>query len=104
MYAALRNNIETLRLVKAGKSASVQLLDTADVPERPVKPVKSLVLLVAAVLGLFIGVGLAFLRDYLFKGVADPEELESRTGLSVYATIPVSDRQYELTQQDVEQG
>ncbi|SAL77633.1 tyrosine-protein kinase involved in EPS biosynthesis [Caballeronia choica] len=97
MYAALRSNIETLRLVKAGKSASVQLLDTADVPERPVKPVKSLLLLVAAVLGLFIGVGLAFVRDYLFKGVADPEELESRTGLSVYATIPVSDRQDELT-------
>jgi tyrosine-protein kinase Etk/Wzc len=97
MYAALRNNIETLRLVKAGKSASVQLLDTADVPERPVKPVKSLVLLIAAVLGLFIGIGLAFLRDFLFKGVADPEELESRTGLSVYATIPVSDQQFQLT-------
>ena len=104
MYAALRNNIETLRLVKAGKSASVQLLDTADVPERPVKPVKSLILLLAAVLGLFIGVGLAFLRDYLFKGVADPEELEARTGLSVYATIPVSDRQHELTRRMSSKG
>lgn len=98
MYAALRSNIDTLRLVKAGQSASVQLLDTADVPERPVKPAKALVLLIAAVLGLFIGIGLAFLRDFLFKGVADPEELESRTGLSVYATIPVSDQQLQLTQ------
>jgi tyrosine-protein kinase Etk/Wzc len=33
----------------------------------------------------------------LFKGVTDPKDLESRTGLSVYAMIPVSDRQNELT-------
>jgi len=97
LYASLRSNIETLRLVKAGKSASVQLVDSADVPERPIKPVKSLVLLVAAILGLFIGVGLAFVRDFLFKGVANPKDLEARTGLSVYAMIPVSDRQNELT-------
>ena len=43
LYSALRNNVETLQLIKAGKSASVQLIDAADVPERPVKPVKSLV-------------------------------------------------------------
>jgi tyrosine-protein kinase Etk/Wzc len=36
--------------------------------------------------------------------VADPEELESRTGLSVYATIPVSDRQYELTRRMSSKG
>ena len=33
-------------------------------------------------LGLLIGIGLAFVRDYLFKGIADPGELESRTGLA----------------------
>jgi tyrosine-protein kinase Etk/Wzc len=33
----------------------------------------------------------------LFRGVSDPTEMERRTGLHVYATIPLSKRQQELT-------
>ncbi|MEC5407823.1 polysaccharide biosynthesis tyrosine autokinase [Paraburkholderia sp. MPAMCS5] len=104
MYAALRGNIDTLRLAKAGESASVQMLDTADVPERPIKPAKALVMLVSAFLGLLAGIALAFMRDYLFKGVSDPSVLESRTGLTVYATIPVSDQQNQLTRKMTVKG
>ncbi|AET93244.1 polysaccharide biosynthesis tyrosine autokinase [Caballeronia cordobensis] len=96
VYSALRNNIETMRLIKAGRTPTVELLDRAEVPERPVKPVKALVLVIAAGVGLFLGIVMAFARDFLFKGVLDPKELESKTGLSVFATIPDSDRQKEL--------
>jgi tyrosine-protein kinase Etk/Wzc len=96
LYSAMRKNIDELRLIKAGKVRSVQWIDKADVSGRPVKPVKALVLLVSAVLGLLAGVGLAFARDLLFKGVTDPQELEAQTGLSVFATIPLSTRQREL--------
>jgi tyrosine-protein kinase Etk/Wzc len=96
VYSALRNNIETMRLIKAGRTPTVDLLDRAEVPERPVKPVKALVLVMAAGIGLFLGIVMAFARDFLFKGVLDPKELESKTGLSVFATIPDSDRQKEL--------
>jgi tyrosine-protein kinase Etk/Wzc len=96
VYSALRNNIETMRLIRAGRVPTVELLDRAEVPERPVKPVKALVLVIAAGIGLFIGIVLAFARDFLFKGVLDPKELESKTGLSVFATIPDSERQKEL--------
>lgn len=93
LYSTLRNNIEGMLLIKAGKAASAQLIDTSDVPERPVKPIKSLVLLIAMVLGLFTGVGLALLRDRLFRGVTDTQDIEVETGLSVYATLPLSARQ-----------
>jgi tyrosine-protein kinase Etk/Wzc len=96
VYSALRNNIETMRLIKAGRTPTVDLLDRAEVPERPVKPVKALVLVIAAGIGLFLGIVMAFARDFLFKGVLDPKELESKTGLAVFATIPDSDRQKEL--------
>jgi tyrosine-protein kinase Etk/Wzc len=96
VYSALRNNIETMHLIKAGRVPSVDLLDRAVVPEHPVKPVKALVLVIAAGVGLFLGIVFAFARDFLSRGVLDPEELESRTGLSVYATIPLSDRQEQL--------
>jgi tyrosine-protein kinase Etk/Wzc len=93
LYTALRNNIEGMMLVKAGKAGSVQLIDIADEPERPVKPVKSLVMAVALVLGLFFGTGLALLLDRLFRGVTDTQEIEAKTGLAVYAAIPLSARQ-----------
>jgi tyrosine-protein kinase Etk/Wzc len=96
MYSALRNNIETMHLIKAGRVPSVELLDRAVVPQRPVKPVKALVLVIAAGAGLFLGIVFAFARDYFSKGVLDPDELESKTGLSVYATIPMSERQEQL--------
>jgi tyrosine-protein kinase Etk/Wzc len=93
LYSALKNNIEGMRLIKAGKAASVQLIDIADVPERPVKPVKILVLTIAMALGIFAGTGMALLSDRLFRGVTDTQEIEVETGLSVYATIPLSARQ-----------
>ncbi|QIN62826.1 Tyrosine-protein kinase wzc [Caballeronia sp. SBC1] len=93
LYTSLRNNIEQLRVIEAGKAASAQLIDRADVPERPVKPVKWLVMLVSTVFGLLVGAGLALARDYIFRGVTDSREIEVSTGLNVVATIPYSDRQ-----------
>jgi len=98
LYTAMLKNVDELQLIDAGKANSVQLIDRSDVPVRPVKPVKSLVLVIAGALGLLLGVGLAFTRDILFKGMTDPQELESLTGLSVYATIPVSARQQQLAE------
>ena len=97
LFAALRNNIEELRLIEAGKIGSVQLIDRANIPEHPVRPIKLLVLAISAVCGLLFGTVLAFTKDILFKGVTDPRDVESATGLSVYATIPFSERQRELT-------
>ncbi|WP_459907795.1 polysaccharide biosynthesis tyrosine autokinase [Caballeronia sp. HLA56] len=96
LYVAMRSNVEQLRLVKAGKIGNVRIVDTADIPERPVKPRKLIVMAAAAIVGLFLGTLLALVKDRLFTGVTDPISLEEHTGLSVYATIPVSDKQAEL--------
>lgn len=93
LYTSLLNNIEQLRVIQAGKAGSAQLIDTAEVPEKPVKPIKWLVMLVSTALGLLIGVGLAISRDYIFRGVTDSNEIETRTGLNVFATIPLSEKQ-----------
>ncbi|CAD6524764.1 polysaccharide biosynthesis tyrosine autokinase [Paraburkholderia metrosideri] len=97
LYSAMLNNIEQLQIIRAGKVGSVLLIDSADVPELPVKPIKSLVLLVSALVGLALGSAVALARDLMFRGVTDPQELEAVTGLSVFATIPQSQRQVEMT-------
>lgn len=96
LYTALLNNAQQLQLVKAGKIGSVRLVDNAIVPEDPVKPKRPLVIGASLLLGLVAGIGVAFSRDLLFGGVSSPEEIERSTGLSVYATVPVTQSQRSL--------
>jgi tyrosine-protein kinase Etk/Wzc len=96
LYSAVRNEIEQLRLVQASKTASAQVIDRADVPEHPVRPIGALILLVSAILGLFAGVAITFVRQVLSAGVTEPEDVEARTGLMVYAMVPHSAKQREL--------
>ncbi|RYF79459.1 MAG: polysaccharide biosynthesis tyrosine autokinase [Comamonadaceae bacterium] len=98
LYQSLQNNALQLRLVKEGKIGNVRLLDAAVPPRRPVKPQQPLVLAAALALGLMGGVGLAVLRARLHGGVRDPQEIETHTGLSVYATVPYAPQQKPLDQ------
>ncbi|NOV26776.1 polysaccharide biosynthesis tyrosine autokinase [Cupriavidus necator] len=99
LYVGLLNNMQQLKLVKAGKVGNVRLLDNAPVPEDPVKPRKGLVIALAAILGILIGVVVAFVRNALFGGITDSQDIEQHTGLSVYATVPLSSAQTFLTEE-----
>lgn len=97
LYTSLLNNFQQLQLVKAGKTGNVRLVDTAVTPEDPVKPKRLLVLLGSLLAGGFLGVVVAFVRNMLFRGISDPNEIERRSGLHVYSTIPLSERQQALS-------
>jgi tyrosine-protein kinase Etk/Wzc len=90
LYTALLDNVEQLRLLKAGKVGNVRLIDNGVVPDDPVRPKASIVIPVAVVAGLVLGIVLVLVRESLFNGVTDPNEIESLTGLSVYASVPES--------------
>ncbi|MFM0095245.1 polysaccharide biosynthesis tyrosine autokinase [Paraburkholderia nemoris] len=90
IYTNLVNNLEQLRVVKAGKIGSVRVVDYAPTPYFPVKPKKILVLAISAIVGLLLGMCSAFAYRGLFLGVEDPDTIENQVGLSVYSTIPHS--------------
>ena len=58
------------------KANNVSIQDPAEVPILPVRPKKRLNVLLAMVVGLFGGVGLAFFFEYLDDTVKDTEDLE----------------------------
>ncbi|MGO4154108.1 polysaccharide biosynthesis tyrosine autokinase [Cupriavidus sp. YAF13] len=99
LYVGLLNNMQQLKLVKAGKVGNVRLLDNAPIPEEPIKPKKSLTIALAALLGLLVGVIAAFVRNALYGGITDSQDIEQHTGLSVYATVPLSMAQSALTEE-----
>ncbi len=90
VYLDLVNNIQEFKIAKASTVGNAYIVDSAVVHEKPVKPKKSLILALGALLGGMLGVLLVFLRKAMHQTVNDPEKLESHTGLSVYATVPLT--------------
>ncbi|MBW8835976.1 MAG: tyrosine protein kinase, partial [Burkholderia sp.] len=96
LYVGMLNNMQQLKLVRAGKVGTVRLLDRSLVPKEPIKPNKPLLIAASAVLGLFLGIAATFMRHILRGGVTNPQDIEQETGLTVYATVPVSRTQATL--------
>lgn len=99
VYTSVLSTAQQLRLVRASKVGNVRLLDPAETPVKPIKPHGTLVILVAGVVGLFLGVIGAFTRKSLLGRVEDPQEIERTLGLPVTATIPHSVTQGQLSTQ-----
>lgn len=97
LYINLLTSAQQLRLVKEGKVGNVRVVDAPVVPERAIKPERQKVLAISAVLGLLLGMGLAFLRSSLRPGIKDPADIEAATGLHVFATVPHSAEQDKLS-------
>jgi capsular polysaccharide biosynthesis protein len=68
---------------------NVQILSKAEVPANPspVKPNPTLNMAIAFVLGAMIGVGLAFLLEYLDSTIKSEQDIEKHLGLPVLGVI-----------------
>jgi capsular exopolysaccharide synthesis family protein len=81
------------RMKEAGVSAgivasNIQIVDQAEFLTKPYRPNKQLNLLLAAVVGLFLGVGLAFFFEYLDNTVKTPEDVEELIRLPSFGIVP----------------
>ena len=97
LYTSLLNNSQTLRVVKAGAVPDARIIDYAILPTAPIKPKKALIIAFSLILGLILGVALAFIRKALRSGVEDPDLIEKRLHIPVYASIPHSIDQEKLS-------
>lgn len=81
----LERVILSIELATTGGSA---IVDEAGVPSAPYEPTPARTMLLATVVGLLIGLGGAFLADYLDTGIRDASDLESASGHATLAVIP----------------
>jgi len=70
------------------KTSYINIIDRAKVPKNPASPKKMLNLLLAIMIGLFGGVGLCFLFEYMDNTVKSPEDVEKMVGLPSLGVIP----------------
>jgi len=88
LYLMLNEKYEESRIAEAGKSAGVQIVDTAKPPEFPVRPKKKLNILLGILFGLAIGVAIAFFLEFLDDTIKTGDDIE-RLKLTLLGTIPL---------------
>lgn len=90
LYTSLLNSYQQLKIANAGEIGNVRIIDTAVEPVKPIKPIKLIILVLSIIIGGFIGVLIALLRNMMRSGVKDSAQIENTLDLPVYATVPRS--------------
>jgi uncharacterized protein involved in exopolysaccharide biosynthesis len=70
------------------KIANVRVIEPAAPPFKPIKPKKRLIVLIGGFLGLFLGVGMAFLIEFIDPVFRTREDIDQFLGLPVLAVLP----------------
>ena len=89
LFIILMEKREEARISEAESLANIRIIDRARLPMEPVRPNKALNLAIGAMIGLFLGFGIAFFQDSLNKTLRTTEELEKLTSWQVLAAIPM---------------
>jgi capsular exopolysaccharide synthesis family protein len=95
IYEPLLERSRKVSLSSGLESMPVIVWDPAEQPTDPAKPRKMLIALVGAVLGLLVGLRLAFLLDRADARVRSPEDIEVHAGLRSLNVSPHLDTQAE---------
>lgn len=85
---ALRSRVAQQGIEVEVPRTPVEVVDTAEPPQRPVSPNLILNILISVFLGLAAGIGLAYFIEYLDTSVKTVDDVESYLGLPVLGVIP----------------
>ena len=88
IYIMLAKRYEEAKISEVMQPTDVQIIDEAIVPDKPVSPKKALNIIIAAVLGLFLGIGLALMLEYLNQAIRSTDDVEYYLDLAVLGSIP----------------
>ncbi len=89
IYTMLLGKLEESKIAEAMQISEARIIDIATTPDDPVEPKVRQNTILGFLLGLLIGIGGAFLLEYLDTSLKSSKEIEELTGLSVLATIPL---------------
>jgi len=87
IFIMLQEKYQESRITEVGQLGIVRIIDWAKAPDFPVKPKKKINLILGFLLGIGLGVGIAFVTDYLDNSINTMEDVE-RLQLPLMATIP----------------
>lgn len=88
LYDGLLQKLKEAGITAGLRSSNIRVVDPALAPVSPSRPQKARNILLAILVGLVGGVGLALFREYLDNTVKSPDDIEALTGLPSLAVVP----------------
>ena len=89
LYDGLLQKLKEAGITAGLRSSNIRVMDPALVPTTPSRPQKTRNILLAFLVGLVGGIGLAIFREYLDNTVKSPHDIEVLTGLPSLAVVPM---------------
>ena len=89
MYTYLLEKKSENELIKVAAVSDYEIVDKAYTPPVPISPKKSMVFILAAIIGLTLGVFIALIRSMLMDKVKTQKDVEILTKLPIYGNIPL---------------
>jgi polysaccharide biosynthesis transport protein len=88
LYDGLLQKLKEASITAGLRSSNIRVVDPALVPANPSRPQKFRNIVLACLVGLVGGIGLALFREYLDNTVKSPDDIEALTGLPSLAVVP----------------
>lgn len=88
MYELLINRFKETSLTEDMRTGNIRIVDRAEVPLRPVLPKRRLNIILAIIVGLVTGIGLAFFFEYLDNTIKLPEDIKRYLNVPYLGPVP----------------
>jgi tyrosine-protein kinase Etk/Wzc len=87
LYTLVEERYQEAIINEQSVPGNVLIIDEGLIPTRPAKPNRLLIVIIGLVLGVGMGIGFAFVRNYLDNTVKTPEDISNRN-INILAWIP----------------
>lgn len=91
LYDMVLKRTKETSLTSGLRSTNIFIVDRAEVPRSPVRPKVRRNVLLAGLIGLLLGVGLAFFLEYLDNTIHGPDEVKQYLGVPFLGPVGIAD-------------
>ena len=88
LYDMLLKRYKEASVSEENRTVNVHVIDRAEIPGHPIRPRVKRDVLLAGLIGIFLGIGLAFFLEYLDDSVTDTDQFAVNYGTPILGKIP----------------
>lgn len=92
IFIMLSKKKEEARISEAMEIGNIRVIDVSISPEKPIKPRKTLNALISMILGVMLGLGLAFVIEFFDTSFKSAEDVEKNLNIAVLGSIPLIEK------------